>query len=198
LEGSIELGSVIFAYKLGDNITLAAVVYLFISAIVLPSKQVSIKVNDLVNLRHLENARTEFRSSIAHKQDTPEYKEAKTVRHDSQDNTLGHCLKLLRRSEYESCLECCDMGIERFIESKFLLFCPNGLSTPLTIEEQLSKLSSKGLSLDEESIIRLRRLRNTITISSGQATYHQAKWAIHVLRATIKPGSKPIKSRIVD
>jgi hypothetical protein len=132
------------------------------------------------------------------KPDIPESKETKTAGKDFQDNTLRHCLKLLRKREYESCLECCDMGVERFIESKFLQLYPNGLNAPLTIEEQLSKLSSKGLSLDEESITRLRRLRNNITISSGQATHRQAKWAIHVLRATIKPESKSVKSPLAD
>jgi hypothetical protein len=194
LESGLQLGLAIFAYDLSDNITIAAVVCLFISAITLPSNDMRTRLNDLVDLRRLEHARTSSRFGVTHVPEVPKSQETQSAGNVLQESTLSHCLKLLRKEEYESCVECCDMGVERFIESRFLLLYPNGLGAPLTIEEQLSKLSSKGLSLDEESITRLRRLRNTITISSRQATYRQAKWAVHVLRATVNPKSKLVNS----
>lgn len=198
LDGGLELGLVIFAYKLSDNITLAAVICLFVSAIAPPSKKVSLKLNDLVNLRRLENIRRGFSFSVTKTTDIPTSQAAETTGNALQKHPLRHCLKLLKEGEYESCVECCDMEVERFIASKLFQHYPAKLNAPLTLEEQLSKLSSKGISLDEESIKRLRGLRNTTTISSGQVTYHQAKWAIHVLRAIVKPHSKLSESTLAQ
>jgi hypothetical protein len=189
LTGGLEFGLTIFVYQLSDNITLAAVISLFASALASPSKQMSSKLNSLINKRHLQNVRRDFQFSVTNTVDALPSQEAEIGRNVLQNHPLKHCLKLIREKKYESCIECCDMEVERTIASKLSQLYPTKLDAPLTIEEQLSKLRSKGISLQEESIMRLRELRNTITITSGQATYRQAKWALHVLRAVRKPES---------
>lgn len=190
LHGELELGLTFFAYKLSDNISLATVICLFISALATPSKQMGLKLKGLIDLRHLENLRRSSQFRVTNTTDLLPYQAAKIERNALQNRPFKHCLKLIKKEEYESCVEYCDMKVERIIASRLAQLYPVRLGAPLTIEEQLSKLRSKGVLLHEESIIRLRKLRNTITISSGQATRSQAKWAFKVLRAVAKPESR--------
>jgi len=190
LTNGLEPGLILFGYELGDNITLAAVICFFISAMAPPIKQLRLNLNDL-SLRHAKNTHRNFTSRATNTTDFTTTRANESRENAPPSHPLKHSRELLKAEDYESCVEFCDMEIERFIMSKLLQFYPSKLNKPLTIEEQLSMLTSKGVSLDEKNITRLRRLRNTITISSGHATYRKAKWAMHVLRSTMKPRTGP-------
>ncbi len=196
--GSLELGLVLFGYQLSDNITLAAVIFLSMSALASPFKQVALKMYDLVDLRHFENMRRDIGFKVTNSIDTRPPRINETGGNTPFSHPLKRALKLLKEREYESCLELCDMEVERFIASKLLRLSPTKLDAPLTIEEQLSSLSSKGILLDEESITHLRRLRNNIAVSSGRATRRQAKWAVQVLRSTLKQGPRLRKGTLTE
>jgi hypothetical protein len=186
LTNGLESGLVLFGYELSDNITLAAVVCFFIAAMAPPYKQLRFKLKNL-SLRHAENAHRNLILSATNTFDLPTTRAPESGENALPSHPLKYCRKLIKEEDYESCVEFCDMEIERFIISKLLQFYPSEVNEPLTIGQQLSMLSSKGISLDEKSITHLRRLRNTIAISSGHATYRKAKWAVHVLRSTMKP-----------
>lgn len=183
---SLEPGLVLFGYELSDNITLAGMIFFLTSALASPFKQLRLKLKDL-SLRHAKNVQRNLTLSATNTFDVPTTRALESEENALPSHPLRRCRELIKEQDYESCVELCDMEIERFMISKLLQFYPSKLNEPLTIEEQLSMLRSKGISLDEKSITRLRKLRNTIIITSGHTTYPKAKWAVHVLRSTLKP-----------
>jgi hypothetical protein len=189
-DSGLEFGLALFAYKLGDNITLAAISGLFISVLAPPCRQAGSKLNILINSRRFNSIR---RASSFGAINTVNAltSQASDVEHKDQPNyPLKHGLKLLKEGDYRSCVEYCDMETERIIVSRLLELYPFKIDAPMTIEEQLSKLRLKGISVPEGSIIRLRRLRNNLTISSGEVTPDQARRAVNVLRAVARPNSE--------
>jgi hypothetical protein len=190
LDSGLELGLAVFAYKLGDNITLGAIYGLFILVVLPPCRQAGSKLNALINMRRFNNARRTTNLGAINTVNTLQ-PQASDIEHKDQPNhPLKNGLELLKRGEYRSCVEYCDMETERIIVSRLLELHPFKMDAPMTIEEQLSKLRLKGISVPEGRIIRLRRLRNTLTISSGEATPDQARMAVDVLRAVARPNSE--------
>jgi hypothetical protein len=190
LDSSLELGLALLGYKLGDNITLGTIIGLFILVVLPPCRQIGSKLNALINSRRFNNARRTTSFRAINTVDTLHSKASDIEHKDQPNRPLKNGLRLLKRGEYRSCVEYCDMETERIIVSRLLELHLFKVDTPMTIEEQLSKLRLKGISVPEGRIIRLRRLRNTLTISSGEATPDQARMAINVLRAIARPNSE--------
>jgi hypothetical protein len=189
-DSGLELGLALFAYKLGDNITLGAISGLFIAVVVPPCRQAGSKLNTLINLRRFNNIRRASSFGAINTVNTLPSQASDVEHKDQQYHPLKHGLKLLKEGEYRSCVEYCDMETERIIVSRLLELYPMKMDAPMTIEEQLSKLRLKGISVPEGSIMRLRRLRNALTISSGEATPDQARKALKVLRVVARPNSE--------
>ncbi len=189
-DSGLEFGLALFAYKLGDNITLGAISGLFISVVAPPLRQAGSKLSILINSRRFKSIRRTSGFGAINTVNALT-SQASDVEHKDQTNhPLKHGLKLFKEGEYRSCVEYCDMETERIIVSRLLELYPFKMDAPMTIEEQLSKLRLKGISVPEGSIIHLRRLRNTLIISSGEPTPDQARRAIDVLRAVAKLNSE--------
>nr|MDO8135929.1 hypothetical protein [Candidatus Njordarchaeum guaymaensis] len=183
---SFEFQLATFIYRLMDNTTVATLCELFIAELAPTYKHIGSMLNALLSYRTLNNVNRNgcvIRSSDpvpfpsqARKDESP----------DSADRFLKTALNFFRERKYKSCVESCDAGVENAVVATLLQLYPTRLEAPMTIEEQLSKLKSKGVSFRGERIIRLRRLRNNLTVSCREGTLDQAKWATRVLRMTVK------------
>jgi hypothetical protein len=175
-----------FVYRLMDNVTVATLSELFITDLVPVYKHIGFRLNESLG-RHLFNMAK--RSSSVTAPDDPalfnsRMKESKL--HNSLPSPTKTPLSLFRERKYKLCVESCDATIENLIVTTMLQLYPARLESPLTIEEQISRLESKGLSIPGKKIMKLRSLRNGLTAACSEGTSDQARWAIRVMRITIK------------
>lgn len=188
LSDPLRFSFVLFAYNLLDEIALATLAVSFLAVLLPLLKQIRYKVRMQLDSRTLDNARSASEAIHGHtERSTASAKQNESIIRQS-GSPLWKAVKLLKVGEYRQCIEFCDAELERII---LLKSKPNGLfpaeiDRPISLGDQVSKPRSMEASIPSEDILKLHKLRNSLTTSSQEATAHQAKWAIRLVRRTRK------------
>nr|MDO8099886.1 hypothetical protein [Candidatus Njordarchaeota archaeon] len=175
-----------FVYRLMDNVTVATICELLIADFIPVYKHVRSRLNALLSCRLLNrvNRNVPLREVSVSNVFPSQVGENESL--DSPNRFLKSALNSFREKKYKSCIELCDAAVENMIMATLLQLYPTRLETPMPIEEQLSKLESKGVLIRGKGVTQLRRLRNSLALLCREGTPSQAKWAVRVLRMTMK------------
>lgn len=175
-----------FVYGLTDGVTVATLTELFMAELVPAYGHISSRLTGLIGckLPGSLSRNTQVTGAIDTLTNPSQMREDKPP--DAPSEFLKSALNYLRRGKYKSCIESCDTGVENMIVTTLLRLSPVRFESPMTIDEQVSRLESKEVPIRGKRIIRLRRMRNALTSSCREGTPDQAKWAIRVLRTTMK------------
>ena len=177
---------VLFAYYLLDEITLSTFTVSFLAALLTLFRRISFKIERSLDSRHPEN--------LYGKNETGQRSSRLSITNGNQEVTpifpttssLRKAVRLFRSKEYRQCIEFCDTELERTILSKLIELFSTKIDLPMSLRDQVSKLMSKEASLPGQEILQLRKLRNSLTMSSEQVTPRQAKWSIRLMRRAKK------------
>jgi hypothetical protein len=176
----------VFVYGLLDNTTVATFCELFMTDLVPVYKHLSFRLNESFGNHAFNMAKRN--NSVTAPIDLvpfhPRMKESKL--HDPLHSLTKTAFGLLREGKYKMCIESCDTSVGNMIVTTMLQLNPARLEAPLTIEEQISRLESKGVPIPGKMIMKLRSLRNNLTASCSEGTFDQARWAMKVMHMMIK------------
>jgi len=186
INAGFEFQLSILVYRLMDNVAVATICELFIADFVPVYKHVTSRLNALLRYRlsNRVNRNVPLREVSLFSVSPSQMGEKESF--DSPDRFFKSALNSFREKKYKSCIESCDAGVENMIMATLLQLYPTRLETPMPIGEQLSKLESRGVLIRGKGIKQLRRLRNSLTLPCREGTPSQAKWALRVLRMTMK------------
>jgi hypothetical protein len=179
-----RFGLVLFEYCLVDEITLMTFSALFLAILIPLCRQLGSKMEILLDSRHLTSITSAIQTKFGSSDYSTSNKNQETPSRVSSDSPLRNALKLFREGRYRQCIESCDTEVERMVLSKLAELYSAKIDLPMSLQNQISKLMSKGASAPGEDILQLRELRNSLTMSYGEVKAHQAKWAILVVRRT--------------
>jgi hypothetical protein len=177
-------GLVLFVYCLVDEITLTTFSALFLAVLIPLCRQLGSKIGILLDSRHLASITSVIQTKLGSSEYSASNKNQEAPSRVSLNSPLRNAVKLFREGRYRQCIESCDTEVERVILSKLVELYSDKIDLPMSLQNQISKLMSKGVSAPGEDILRLRELRNSLTMSYGEVKAHQVKWAIMVVRRT--------------
>jgi hypothetical protein len=177
---------VLYTYYFLDEITISTFMVSFFATLLPLFRMIGSRIGTKLDSRHLENTPRENDSdhrdlglSISNsRQLMPSIYPPKSF--------LREPLQLLRNGKYRQCVESCDTELERVILSRLFELFSTNIDLPMSLQQQISLLMSKDVSLPSSDILRLREFRNALTLSSQEVTLSDAKWAMRLTQEAIR------------